>query len=267
MSHPLALLVFVLALAACNDSSFSGTAKKAGVPKKEPKAAPVAAPKKDEDGGATGTNPGTGTSLSQKVPATPAAPGPKSPPTAGDDLSSGLGTGPMDAVVIPEACDESGVTQADLLTKELPNYVPGNFAEYLIYLTDCNGKVQPLTSELMAFDVDATGGAIGKGLALNFQITDDKAVKELAHGTLAEIPGTDLFGHSGTIYFHYESATPISVDAGAKSFRLRVGIPDACCAATGAADPAADQLIATYLRFGKAAPVKKVVKFRAAPPP
>lgn len=189
--------------------------------------------------------------------------------TTTGDATTGLTTGgatESGTPEIPEDCTSSGVTQANLLTKDLTNYAV-NVVDYEIYLTDCDGNLKTLTSDFISFDVDAMAAGIGKGIGIAYEISDAKTGAALSSGILSEVSGSDLFGNTGSQYFHYQSSQAVSVTSGSKSFKLRIHLPAACCTKPLATDAAADQLVDSYLKLGKAAPVKKVVLFKAATPP
>ncbi len=259
------LLVLGLA-AACEGGSFSGDTGKA--PPKGANAKPAnttgnpGAPTAGGNpaGGTAGGNPGDGTTVNSTGDSTGS--------TTGGIGAGGTGAGtPGDGSPdIPTDCTSTGVTQANLLTKDLTNYAT-NVVEYEVYLTDCDGKIKTLNSEFMSFDVNATAAGIGKGIGLSYEISDSKSGGSLANGTLAEINGTDLFGNAGSQYYHYQTEQPVKVTSGSQSFKLRITLPAACCTRPETGDPAGDQLIDSFLKLGKAAPVKKVVHFKGALPP
>lgn len=224
------LLVASLALAACNNSSFTGSS---GTTPPKPAVKPQSA---DAAKPALGAN-----------PSMPAAPNPSVKP----------GATPSD-VVIPPDCGDAGATQARLLTPTIDVEAADAHLEYEIYRTDCDGVVQVFAADKILFDLDAWGAYTD----IDATITQEGSTPLPTKMKLTI--GSDLFGHTGDSWAHQETTEKVEVKGAAKSVRLRIDLAGRNLSPrempTGG--PAADGSvpIPTYLRFGDATPIQVDVK-------
>ena len=86
------------------------------------------------------------------------------------------------------------------------------------------------------------------------------------NGDLDEVNGSDLFGNAGSIYYHYVTDKPTSTSTDGASITLRIELLGNTFAAADADIdinlPPPSVTLATYLRYGKAAAVRKDVPFK-----
>lgn len=166
---------------------------------------------------------------------------------------------------IPDNCDASGATQADLLTPTTANGKAGNYLEYELSVTDCEGKKRTFAADVILFDLDAVTDLVGKGVSLSYTIIDGKT---FATGKLKEIQGSDLFGKIGKSYYHNETDQPVKISTETTSVRIRIDLLGMVVAPSEGTNggpvvlPSGPVTVATYLRFGKATPVRKDVVFK-----
>lgn len=162
---------------------------------------------------------------------------------------------------VPDNCTADGVTHAKLLSKSVKNDTPGQFIEYQLFVTDCEGKVRDVSSDLILFDLNSvTDGGMN---ALRFQVQTTKRV-QIASGGMEVVKGKDLFGNASPTYFHYRTDKRIEFSVPSKSFIFRIEPGhgrETAAANMGTAAALGDQEIETYLRFGSASTVKQVVTF------
>jgi hypothetical protein len=152
------------------------------------------------------------------------------------------------------------VTQATLLTPKALNGQPGNYLEYEISLTDCTGQRRQLTANSIFFDTDTISNGAGSGNPLRYTLTADGVA---VTGVLVEISGSDLFGKTGPGYYYNRTDQAVSVQTTTTSVRLRIELMGQTFQSYGA-PPSAPQtplVVATFLRFGEATPVRKDVVF------
>jgi hypothetical protein len=153
-------------------------------------------------------------------------------------------------VVIPPNCSATGATQATLVTTQISNNTPGSFIEYKVFRTDCQGNVVPLGPEKISFDLDATV----RGLTpIPYALSSNGGVQT---GSMNDIVGADLFGNAGPNFAHSETDQLVAIQGtSATTVVLRVAVPIPLVPRTGSVN-----MLATYLRFGDAAPVTKAVQ-------
>ncbi len=160
------------------------------------------------------------------------------------------------------ACDEAaGATAVKLLTPTVANGDPSNHIDYEITVADCDGKPRQLVADYILFDVEALVTAGDQGTGYHYVV---KAGTKSAEGSLERIVGSDLFGNSGAQYFHNRTDQVPTIAAGAASIQFRIEF------AGGTFGPAnsqgkPDNLLATYLRFGKAKVARQDVHFLGLP--
>lgn len=158
-------------------------------------------------------------------------------------------------IVIPRDCGPDGATQARLLTPAMDLATPGAFIQYEVFRTDCQGKVQMLTAEKIWFDLDAYG--IDQDVSYIIGPQNQPG----AQGILRRLEGTDLFGHSGPMWAHYETDRAITAGGTSSSVLLTIRLGGMAIAPrlqkTGRT--AGSVSIPSFLRFGRALPVTKDV--------
>jgi hypothetical protein len=151
------------------------------------------------------------------------------------------------------------VTKATLLTSTVQNNTPGNYIEYKLTVTDCMGKQIPFTAATVSFDI---GAAIGMQQNLAYTITDAGNAANTMTGTLINIPGHDLFGNSGSNYYHYQTDKPVAFAAQANAIIVRVKLNGMSMVPYGTNSAA---IMNTYLAFGATAPVTAPVTLTGSP--
>lgn len=187
-----------------------------------------------------------------------------SPDSSGDDKTAGSGSSSSSDGGKNTSCDAvNGQTQAKLLTSSVANGKQGNFIEYELSLTDCDGKARSFTASSVLFDLLATTSLSGSKRSLPFTIS---ANGEKTSGQLREVQGEDLFGNRGPKYYHHRSDEIIKFTTEVSSVRLKIQLLGLTAASMGSqtsgpgfASPPVT--LPTYLRFGKAAVVRKDVRF------
>ena len=159
-------------------------------------------------------------------------------------------------------CENNAATQVTLLTNTVQNGVAGNFVEYKMTVTDCDGKQIPFTASAVSFDL---ASYVGTQANLTYVITDAGDSSHSVRGTLNNLQGNDLFGNSGPNYYHYETDQPVSFAAQANAIIVHIDLMGMSMAPYGTSSPLE---MNTYLKFGNAAPVKAPVQLsHAAPTP
>ena len=159
-------------------------------------------------------------------------------------------------------CENNAATQVTLLTNTVQNGVAGNFVEYKMSVTDCDGKQIPFTASAVSFDLASYVGAQAN---LTYVITDAGDSSHTVRGTLNNLQGNDLFGNSGPNYYHYETDQPVSFAAQANAIIVHIDLMGISMTPYGTSSPLE---MNTYLKFGNAAPVKAPVQLsQAAPAP
>ena len=165
---------------------------------------------------------------------------------------------------VPKTCAAAGATQAELVSKTIANGTAGSFVEYRVFRTDCQGALMALGEGALSFDFDAH--ATAQEPALPFTVTIGGAT---LRGQMNHLVGSDLFGHVGNTWGHYETDRRLELKD-ATSFRLRIELlgrafrePATKGAPAGAPTPL---LLAmpTYLRFADAVTIQRVVPTPAA---
>ena len=166
---------------------------------------------------------------------------------------------PHAATPTPPNCGANGVTQATLLTSAVQNNTPGNFIDYKLTVTDCTGKQIPFTAATVSFDI---GAAIGVEQNLTYTITDAGNAANTMSGTLIDIRGHDLFGNSGSNYYHYETDKAVAFAAQANGIIVRIMLNGMSMVPYGTNSAT---IMNTYLAFGATAPVTAPVTLTGHP--
>lgn len=163
---------------------------------------------------------------------------------------------------VPSDCTPDGVTQARLLTKSVKNDTPGEFVEYEISVSDCEGKAKTIRPDKVLFDTNSYTDAPMEAIRFEVRTVDGE---DVAAGQMEAISGKDLFGQVSETHFHYRTDKSVEFRTPETSFIFRVETGNGRLTATeNGKDPdkaEGDQLIETFLRFGEAKPVKKDVLF------
>jgi len=227
-------LAAVVLVFGCSSSNFSSSTAKSATP--APATAPAPTANALPQGGGT--------------------PAGSDPPAA---TSPGAEGAPHAASPTPPNCGANGVTKATLLTSTVQNNTPGNYIEYKLTVTDCMGKQIPFTAATVSFDI---GAAIGMQQNLAYTITDAGNAANTMTGTLINIPGHDLFGNSGSNYYHYQTDKPVAFAAQANAIIVRVKLNGMSMVPYGTNSAA---IMNTYLAFGATAPVTAPVTLTGSP--
>lgn len=173
----------------------------------------------------------------------------------GTSVAGGSGTGTSTAgggsgIVIPPNCDENGATQAQLLTTTLVNDSKNMVIQYKVFRTDCQGNIIPLTADEIWFDINAR---VPGFQPIQYTLTSGSDVQ---NGTMTDVVGSDLFGDTGSNYAHWEMDQPVNVSETQGNYvTLSIMLPTyEYVPLVGPSDQ-----LPTYLKFGAAATVEKVV--------
>ena len=151
-------------------------------------------------------------------------------------------------------CGTGGVTRAQLLTPTMDMNDAAAHLDYAISRVDCNGVAEALTADKILFDMDS----YGMNDNISISILGDGDV-ETATGNLTRLDGTDLFGHVGLDWAHYETDSVVAIQGVKTSLKIRIHMngqtlsPRIMPTPAPAVDAAVP--IPTYLQFGSALPV------------
>lgn len=155
-------------------------------------------------------------------------------------------------IVIPPACDEHGATQAVLLTTTMTNGGMGGTLQYRIFKTDCEGNILKLTADKIWFDIDAV---VSSFVDINYTLASDAKTDS---GIMNDIIGSDLFGNKGSNWGHWETSKAVTVTSNTRYVTLSITLPSQKF--TPRKSPS--NMLPTYLKFGDAAAVEKVVPLK-----
>jgi hypothetical protein len=112
--------------------------------------------------------------------------------------------------------------------------------------------VLKLTADKIWFDIDAI---VTSFVDINYVLTSDVKVDS---GIMKDIRGSDLFGNTGANWGHWETQKSVSVTSSTRYVTLSITLPSQNFRPrTGAAN-----MLPTYLKFGDAAAVEKVVPLK-----
>lgn len=98
-------------------------------------------------------------------------------------------------------CNESGITQASIVTQSVKNGASSSFIQYEISVKDCNGVARLLTNKPILFDIDAKVDT-GVPNSLTYKIVTNQST---VTGNLQIVQGSDLFGNTGSNFFYYKT--------------------------------------------------------------
>ena len=161
---------------------------------------------------------------------------------------------PEYSAITDGTCSQEGVTQATIKTSSVINGRVDSYFEYEVAHSDCDGFALVLEKADILFDID---GFVTGVTPIRYEI-DDGITKY--DGRLNTIAGKDLFGKTGSNLFHFATLN-VNLNAETKKVTLRIFLDGQSFKKTDGSTPVGDELLNTYLRFGNAKPVMKVVKF------
>ncbi len=169
-------------------------------------------------------------------------------------------------------CTSAGKTEAKLLTSEVINGDPNNELKYEITLTDCDGNPKGLEAQYLLFDIKAllkTYNRQDTGEADVYTFSYKIESEDELNGDLTEKVGQDLFGQDGPQKLHWRSTGEFTFPKSDTSFIMTVSLnglisfpedgPKGFIEASQLQD---EFMIDTYLRFGRALPVRVTVPFK-----
>ena len=169
-------------------------------------------------------------------------------------------------------CTSAGKTEAKLLTSEVINGDPDNELKYEITLTDCDGKPKGLEAKYLLFDIKAllkTYNRQDTGEADVYTFSYKIENEDELNGDLTEKIGQDLFGQDGPEKLHWRSTGDFNFPKSDTSFIMTVSLnglisfpEDGPSGFIKASDLQDEFMIDTYLRFGRALPVRVTVPFK-----
>lgn len=161
---------------------------------------------------------------------------------------------PEYAAITDGSCTEAGVTQARLLTTSVKNGAANSYMDYEVAHSDCDGFALEFKNGAMKFDINAY---VSKTSDIRYSINDGTLVHE---GTLSVVNGEDLFGNKGSNKFYY-STQSVNFAGRTKKFTLRIFISGVTYSLNQSGIPTGDEKIDTFLRFGAASPVQRMINF------
>jgi hypothetical protein len=181
----------------------------------------------------------------------------KDDPSTGEPTSTTTSTSAAtdDDVEPPSGpCGQGGVTKVRLLSPSVTSEAADNHLDYEISAVDCDGKPLGRMEGAIDFDIGATT-KIGK-TPLPYSSLDGASAQR---GVLQPVKGQDLFGNTGEKYQFFRSSQAVTLNTDTKSVKIRIELDGTPIKAYTPED-IQDGTVATYLRFGDAAPVKQSVK-------
>jgi hypothetical protein len=155
------------------------------------------------------------------------------------------------------ACQETTQINSKLLTETFANGQLGNSFRYLLTLTGCDGKPQPISVGSLLFDLDVQRPeeTIQKGL--NFTLTTGDASFS---GTLASERGKDLFGNEGPDLYYYRNNKGLELPANSREATLEILLNGEQISPRLGPINKNSFIFETFLKFGPAAPVSHKLK-------
>jgi len=160
-------------------------------------------------------------------------------------------------------CTAAGSTQVKLLTPSITNGEPQNFLAYEVFVTDCSGNRKVVEAKAILFDLDAFLLNVAESQPLTYVV---KSTEAQAAGSLIRVANADLFGRTGSAFFHYETDRPFTLATTASSVTISIQMAGRTFKPYAATTTGSDHKMQTYLRFGEAAPVTSVVAIRDKAP-
>ncbi len=156
----------------------------------------------------------------------------------------------------PPGCTDSGITHVELLTPVLDLANPNRFVDYRISRTDCQGQAKQFAAERIWFDMDV----YGLNHDLQYAVLENGVA--LMPKRLQQVNGSDLFGHTGPEWGHFETDEAFSLHSHQSAIHLRVFLGNGALIPRLAgpnADYNARIPTPTFLRFGNALPATRNV--------
>lgn len=161
-------------------------------------------------------------------------------------------------------CGENGMTTASLLSESVENGVSGNFIEYEVAVTDCEGNNSMFLTGEILFDIDAVRVPANGGRPWVYYIKETSGT-ELYTGGLKENTGSDLFGNEGPDRYHKKTVQQVELSPDKSKVIFRIELDGDFFYESGAGRVASESSdgfqLDTFLKYGKAAPVKVPVSF------
>ena len=155
------------------------------------------------------------------------------------------------------ACQETSQINSRLLTETFANGQPGNSFRYLLTLTGCDGKPQPIKAGSILFDLDVARPQETIENGLNFTLTTGDASFS---GTLASERGKDLFGNEGPNLYFYKNSKALEVPANSREATLEILLNGEQVSPRLGPGGKISFIFETFLKFGPAAPVSHKIK-------
>lgn len=151
-------------------------------------------------------------------------------------------------------CGQGGVTKVRLLSPSVTSAAFDNHLDYEISAVDCDGK--PIGKMEGAIDFDIGASTRIGGTPLPYSSLDGANAQR---GVLQPVQGQDLFGNTGEKYQFFRTSQAVTLNTDTKSVKIRIELGGTGIKAYTPED-IQNGTVATYLRFGDAAPVKQSVQ-------
>lgn len=151
-------------------------------------------------------------------------------------------------------CTPEGITKIRLLSPSVVSGDPQNHLEYEISAVDCAGNPLNNLKGSIDFDIGAVTSIADSGLA--YTAFDGTKTQ---NGKLEAVSGQDLFGNSGPEFQFFRTSEVIELNSSTKSVQFLIKLAGATIESYTSRD-GSGSTVATYLRFGSAAPVEQSVK-------
>ena len=161
------------------------------------------------------------------------------------------------ATMTPSPCVGDGLTQAKLLTTSIVGQAAAQYLDYDVQLTDCNGNPKALSNAVLSFDLNAVTDSGFAALPYELSVSTNASNK--ISDKLQGIPGSDLFGKTGSNYAHWQTQS-ISFVPQSATIRLRIDVSNRLILPIGSSSSTkltAPVSIPSYLKLGDAAPVQQ----------
>lgn len=156
----------------------------------------------------------------------------------------------------PSPCVGDGVTIAKLISTAIKVKTAGQYVDYELQLTDCAGNPKSITNQPLKFDLNAVTDSLTTPIPYQLWVNDASSNK--INDNLKSVPGTDLFGNSGSSYAHWETQS-INFVPELAIIHLRLDVSNRLFLPMGskAKTLTSPVSIPTFLQLGNATPVQQ----------
>ncbi len=163
---------------------------------------------------------------------------------------------PTTPIPTPTPCVGDGITLARLISTSIKVNTASQYLDYELQLTDCLGNPKAITNQPLKFDLNAVTDSLTSPMAYQLSVSDGSTNK--INDTLKSVPGSDLFGKTGSSYAHWETQS-LSFVPELATIRLRLDVSNRLFLPLGsnAKKLTSPVSIPTFLQLGNATPVQQ----------